>query len=117
MEGGFGMKKKYRLVKNEDFQIVIAKKHRVVSSCFVLYYLPNELNQVRIGISVSSKIGIAVIRNKIKRQVRMMCQDIIKTDDSKDFVLIVRQAYIDHSFLENKNELSNLYQKISNEVK
>jgi len=117
MEGGFGMKKEYRLTKNEDFQMIIAKRHRVVSKSFVIYYLPNELGQVRIGISVSSKIGIAVMRNKIKRQVRMMCQEIFNVNESKDFVLIIRQSYKDHSFLENKNELSNLYQKTLNEVK
>jgi len=117
MEGGFGMKKEYRLAKNEDFQMVIAKRHRVVSKSFVIYYLPNERGQVRIGISVSSKIGIAVMRNKIKRQVRMMCQEIFNVADAKDFVLIIRQAYKDQSFLESKTELSNLYQKTLNEVK
>lgn len=45
---------------------------------FIIYYLKNDIGHARIGISVSKKLGKAVIRNKIKRQVRMIVKEINK---------------------------------------
>ena len=67
---------------------------------------------LRIGISVSKKLGKAVIRNKIKRQVRMMLQQTINFDDNYDYIVIIRNKYLDLDFNSNLNELKYLYKKI-----
>jgi ribonuclease P protein component len=36
----------------------------------VLYAAPNELGRTRIGITVSSRVGKAVVRNKVRRRLR-----------------------------------------------
>ena len=87
------MKKEFRVRKNEDFSRIIKKKQSMANRSFIIYYLKNDLDHARIGISVSKKLGKAVIRNKIKRQVRMMLQQTI-------------------NFNSNLNELKYLYKKI-----
>ena len=106
------MKKEFRVRKNEDFSRIIKKKQSMANSSFIIYYLKNDLDHARIGISVSKKLGKAVIRNKIKRQVRMMLQQTINFDDNYDYIVIIRNKYLDLDFNSNLNELKYLYKKI-----
>ena len=71
------MKKEYRIKKNEDFQEIIKNRNSIANKKYVIYYKKNNLH-LRVGISVSKKLGHAVIRNRTKRQVRMMVQDILE---------------------------------------
>jgi ribonuclease P protein component len=36
----------------------------------VLYVAPNELDRTRVGITVSGRVGNAVVRNKVRRRLR-----------------------------------------------
>lgn len=106
------MKKINRVKRNEDFQTIIHKKKSVVSRLFVVYYNKNDLDHFRVGISVSKKLGNAVVRNKIKRQVRSMVQEIFDPTQKKDYVVIVRNNYLYKTFDENKQDLMKLHKKI-----
>ncbi|GFI41060.1 ribonuclease P protein component [Thomasclavelia cocleata] len=106
------MKKEYRVKKNEDFSHIIKHKQSLANRSFIIYYVKNDLNHARIGISVSKKLGKAVIRNKIKRQVRMIVQQTINFNDNYDYIVIVRNKYLDLDFISNLNELKYLYKKI-----
>ena len=51
-------------------------------------------------------------RNLIKRQVRMMCQDLIDFEKCGfDGVLIIRYGYLDNDFSRNKKNLEKLLSK------
>ncbi len=111
------MKREYRLRKNEDFQKVIQKRKSIANASFALYWVKNSLDQPRIGISVSSKLGKAVIRNKIKRQVRMMVLESMDFTLTVDLVLMVRKGYLNKNYADNLVEIQSLYRKLSKEVK
>jgi len=106
------MKKKYRLLKNEDFQKVMDGKRFVSNQSFALHYLPKDIAQLRLGISVGKKLGGAVVRNRIKRQVRMMSADVFDLNEAQDIVLLVRKGYLEKDYQDNIGELQSLYQKI-----
>ena len=106
------MKKKYRVKKADEFQTII--EHRKFVSCpsLVLYVKARKEDQSRIGISVGKKLGNAVVRNKTKRQVRMMFQEIYDFNENIDGILIVRKKFLEQSYSDNKKDLESLIKKV-----
>ena len=64
------MKRRYRIQKNEHFQKVRRHGKSYANLILVLCALPNGLSYNRFGFSVSSRIGNAVVRNRLKRRLR-----------------------------------------------
>ena len=103
------MKIKNRIKKSEEFQSMIKKGTKVVNPSFVIYYQSKERDEASIGISVSKKLGNAVHRNLYKRQVRMMCHELVDFQNTNyDMVMIIRFNYSSLSYEENKNNLEKL---------
>lgn len=108
----FSMKKEYRIRKNEEFSSIIALKKSCTCKSFVMCYAPRKLDHVRVGISVSKKLGDAVERNKIKRQVRMMILNVIDFENYPfDIIVIVRNQYLSNEFADNQSDLEKLSKK------
>jgi ribonuclease P protein component len=64
------MKREQRLRRNSDFQRVRRLGQSRTSPMAVLVFLPNDLEYSRVGFVVSKRLGRAVKRNRIKRQMR-----------------------------------------------
>jgi len=108
------MKKKNIVKENRDFSRIINKGKRYYNDAYSLYYDKNNYGDYRIGISVSKKIGNAVIRNKIKRQLRNIAdkyKNIYQKD--KDYIIIVRRNYINLKFSELEKKYLELINKIT----
>ncbi len=106
------MKVKYRVKSHEDFQKVIHDNKKVSSLGYVIYFKKNEIDHSRIGISTSKRLGNAVVRNRIRRQVRVMARDIISLNQNMDYVIIVRSGYLSRTYQQNYAELLKLASKI-----
>ncbi len=69
-----------RIVRSSDFRILYNEGRRLDAGKFVLFGRPNNLGYHRLGLTVSRKIGGAVIRNRVKRLFREIfrrsCTDI-----------------------------------------
>ena len=106
------MKKLNRVRKSREFQKLIHTGTKKAGESFVFYYAPKAAEEARIGITLPGKIGNAVERNKIKRQTRMMCEELV---DFKTFpfdaILIVRFRYKELSYEANKKNLEKLLTK------
>ena len=59
-----------RLRKRGQYLAVYRGGEKVHTPHFVLYALENNLDHHRLGVTVSKKIGKAVIRSRVKRQFR-----------------------------------------------
>ncbi|WNQ11504.1 ribonuclease P protein component [Paenibacillus aurantius] len=102
------MHKENRLAKKEDFQKVYRYGKSMANRQFVLYYMARpQIEAFRLGVSVSKKLGNAVVRNRLRR----MMKEIIRLNKDRipsgfDFILIARKpaADIDYSEME-KNVL------------
>lgn len=64
------MKQRYRVRANKRFQEIRRQGRTYTNELLVLCVLPNGLAYSRFGFSVSSRIGNAVTRNRIKRRLR-----------------------------------------------
>lgn len=107
------MKKKFRVKRNEDFQAIISRKQSFACKEFVLYVAKNDFGHARVGISVSKKLGNAVVRNKIKRQVRELCAKVFDFDASMDYVVIVRKGFLDRTFQQNLESLKFVFSRVT----
>ena len=58
------------LKKNSDFRRLYAKGKSVVTPYMVLYCRRNSLGVNRLGYTVSTKLGHAVVRNRVRRRLR-----------------------------------------------
>ena len=98
-----------RIKASDDFALTIKKGKAQRDQSYVIHYRTNEFQYVRVGISVSSKLGNAVVRNHIKRQIRSMCDEIINYNScSLDIVIVVKQGFLNRSFDDNKMSLKKL---------
>ena len=62
--------KSARLLKPFEFKRVYEGKLFTADDTLVLNAAPNESGEVRLGLSVSRKVGNAVVRNQWKRHIR-----------------------------------------------
>ncbi|NLB48349.1 MAG: ribonuclease P protein component [Erysipelotrichia bacterium] len=98
-----------RLKASEDFALAIKKGKAQRNQSFVIHYRNNEMSYTRVGISVSVKLGNAVTRNRIKRQIRNMCDLLLDYQtQSLDIVIIAKPGFLNRTFSGNKQALAQL---------
>ena len=98
------MNKEKILRKSEDFSTIISNKQYYKNKYFSLYY--KESNTTLYGITVPKKVGKAVIRNKLKRQVKNIISNNEKYIHSNyNYVIIIKEPAF---FLDYEGLISNL---------
>ena len=81
-----------RLRRKQDFDTVFAAGIRVSNEWFTICCRPNE-GLSRLGLSVSKKVGFAVIRNRWKRLFRNIFRlDYANLPKGYDFVVIPKRV-------------------------
>lgn len=80
---------------------------RVARPGFVLLALGNGGQGLRLGITVTKKIGNAVVRNRMKRRFRALARDVLPAHGlpDTDHVLIGRDGGVERDFAALRDEL------------
>ncbi|HOZ02302.1 MAG TPA: ribonuclease P protein component [Bacilli bacterium] len=103
------MKVVNRIKANREFVLTIHNGRAKSNRSYVVHIAQNNLPYMRVGISVSSKVGNAVVRNRIKRQVRAMADSMFDYNKASfDLVIIVKKNFLDNDYQTNKSLLSEL---------
>lgn len=106
------MKKKNILKRNIDFDRIIKSNKAFQYKYYIIYLERTQESDFHFGLSVGKKIGNAVVRNKIKRQLR----EII---DEKDYqkgincIIIIRKGVLDNSFGQMREDLHGAFKKLN----
>lgn len=112
------IEKKYRLKKIKEFNYMFrnGKRHNLPSLTLITTksYLPYS----RFGISISGKIGNAVVRNKIKRRLRYAINEFLKEHpqfDNKNYIFVARTGIEKMSYQQIKQNVYSLFKRSKNE--
>ena len=89
------MQRRNRLSRSRDFDAVYRQGRSTSTRFLVLYWFPRpddaDAAEPRLGLAVPKAVGGAVVRNRVKRQLREMWQELAATaKPGHDYVLVVR---------------------------
>ena len=90
------MRRQHRLSRSRDFDAVYRHGRSVSTRYLTLYWFArpeDEPGEPRLGLAVPKAAGGAVVRNRIKRQLREVWRAKLgseEIDPSRDYVLVVR---------------------------
>ncbi len=80
-----------KLKLNKDFRRIYGRGSSFVNPAFVTYVLKNRNGFIRMGITVSKKIGGAVERNRAKRVITAAFRECVPhIPQGYDFVFVAR---------------------------
>jgi len=89
--------KQNRLLRRSDYLRLSSSSPFFKGRRFILLVKENECDLPRIGITVSRKVGGAVVRNRIKRHLREVFRHICSFLPSVDLHVIARRSAADCS--------------------
>ena len=85
------MKRAVTLKNNRDFQRLYRRGKSAVGPAMVVYCRKNNLGHNRLGITVSTKLGGAVVRNRARRRLREVYRlNLCRLRPGYDLVLVAR---------------------------
>lgn len=85
------MKKTVTIKSNRDFQWLYRRGKSAVSPTLVIYWRRNREGASRLGITTGTKLGHAVTRNRVRRQIREIYRlNRDKLVPGRDIVIVAR---------------------------
>ena len=89
------MQRRNRLSRSRDFDAVYRQGRSVSTRFLTLWWYKREeaIGEPRLGFAVPKAVGNAVVRNRIKRQLREIVRAKLQTvPPTNDYVIVVRQG-------------------------
>ena len=103
------MERQYRLKKNRAFQYVYRRGHS--AACRDLVMLFARGRELKVGFSVSKKVGNAVIRNKVKRRLRECFRPYLGDVKAGLYVIVARPSAAKATFQSLQKDVRYLLKK------
>ena len=85
--------------QNGDFRRIYRRGRSAVAGGVVVYCLKNRQGMSRLGVTVSTKLGHAVVRNRVRRRIREVYR--LHEDDfcpGWDIVVVARSRAVEAPF-------------------
>ena len=96
---------KVRIVRSSDYRMLYREGRRIQSERFVLFGRENRIGHHRLGITVSKKVGGAVIRNRTKRLFReIFRRSSVEIPSHYDILVNARSACAGAEYVELRAE-------------
>ena len=107
------MKRAVTLKENYEFRRLYQKGTSAVGSGMVVYCRKNRLGHNRLGVTVSVKLGHAVVRNRARRRLREVYRlNSGKLAQGYDIILVARGRTLSASWKELNETFLRLAKKL-----
>ena len=107
------MKRAVTLKENHEFRRLYHKGASAVSGWMVVYCRKNKLGHNRLGITVSVKLGGAVVRNRARRRLREVYRlNKPSLKQGYDIVLVARSRTVTGSWKELNDSFLRVCRKV-----
>lgn len=107
------MKAAVTLKKNHEFRRLYQKGASAVAGSMVLYCRKNRLGHNRLGVTVSVKLGGAVVRNRARRRLREVYRlNSPRLAQGWDLILVARGRTLTASWKELNDSFLRLARKL-----
>lgn len=107
------LKEKNRIKKRKEFGYIHKHGDTSFGKNIIVLYTYNKFKKVRVGFSVSKKVGKAYVRNKIKRQLRAIVRlNLDKFHNSTNYVIIAKPSIVNQTYLQMEKELMQAISKV-----
>ena len=103
------MERRYRLQKNRAFQYVYRRGHSVACRDLVLLRAPGR--ELKVGFSVSRKVGNAVVRNRTKRRLRECFRPYLGDVKPGLYIIVARPSAAKATFQSLQRDVRYLLKK------
>lgn len=102
-----------RLTDSSEFERVYKQGTAYRGRLFSVHAFPNEIGTLRLGLSISRKVGNAVARNTLRRRMReIFAAAAGNADGDLDLVISARPAARDAAFEELREEFDRALRKL-----
>jgi ribonuclease P protein component len=102
-----------RIVRSSDYRALYKEGRKVYSRRFILFIRTNDIGRSRLGLTVSRKVGGAVIRNRIKRLFReIFRKSLDEIPNQLDILINAKSGCVGTQYIELRNEFLDVMQKL-----
>lgn len=106
------LKKVNRLKKRYQFNYVYKNGTHISSSALVLYFTTSKTKSIKVGFGVTKKIGKAVVRNRVRRQLREVVQKHLPNlKQNYNIILVARDTIANFAFADLERQFVELIKK------
>lgn len=106
------MQARYRLTQNSSFGYIYRNGQSVANKHMVILYVKTKYT-LKVGFSVSKKIGNSVVRNRVKRRLKECFRSLIPNLNKKyNYIIVARDASADASYQELFRGMTALLKRI-----
>ena len=107
------MKRTMTVKENYEFRRIYAKGRSGVSPYLVVYVRPNRRGRNRLGVTVSTKLGHAVVRNRCRRRLREVYRlEKPQLKTGYDIILVARSRTATAPWPELQKQFRRLCRKV-----
>lgn len=97
--------------KDKQFRYIYSRGKSFANKKLVVYYIKSNDEKLKIGISISKKVGKAVVRNRLRRLIKENIRLNTKIKTGYSIIILARVGADDLDFQTMKSSINHLLKK------
>ena len=103
--------KQFRLKKNKEFNYIYKKGNTTSNKVLSVVYVPTKLENIRVGFSISNKVGNSVVRHKVKRRLTHLFKEFINQLPKNNYIFVARTGIQNLEYNDLRIQMQRVLQK------